>query len=788
MKMWFPAGLVAAWALAGCMPSESGGSADGGVPAGDATAASGDGGTRGTDAGPSSPDGGALPGAPLNVEACTDGRQDGDEVLVDCGGSICRTCAIEAAETEPNDSAGAARIFPMGEGITYRISGRFDHETDFIGFQVLQSVDVWYTLSGTIEGSEVAGFLMSISHDGAAGEPETLLGSGEFTTGYRSLTDNSGPGLYVFQIGSESAVVDYTLEIWAVSNRPRGAICFNDDFSEACVDELPCEPVPGTNYGRCPAPICGDDSVDAPETCDDGNQTAGDGCDANCRLEPPPPPPVDDGNDHDHPEPLVFANNEVRSHFSLQAGGDRWFSVPLDRQTDLIAELSADSGASCDSSVSMEFYREGRFGASGTDRDSSATDCPALGPAFWPELGDVPPGTHLIHVQVDEGAPSGLTLVVQQVAPLPDGAHCTDVYQRCETICQEADGNLPTCGASVCGNGLVEVGEICDDGNDNEFDTCTSTCATPVEESSVHPLNGVLGGGAEQGFSLVLGGPSVVQALIDGDFACGVATMSLTRTDVDPPQVIPTTPLPGDCISFGDVALGAGRYRILVRSTPQSPAFNYTFHLGRKLPPAAGGAPCSRVTDANRALHDRLDQPCDAALVCRPTDVATVGVCDRAPEAPLSGDRSTVETALEVPLDHRLVGDTAAGELVVFHMWLQEPTPLVFDNLCPVAGALELMALDGDVLATQGLDAALQAPVWSVRRAPGGACDPTGPADAMPPPHIYFALRTDAAESLDLGLLRMRSVNDRCETDGRYSLCGGVCAAVDADSTDGICQ
>lgn len=31
--------------------------------------------------------------------------------------------------------------------------------------------------------------------------------------------------------------------------------------------------------------MCGDDAVDAPETCDDGNNTPGDGCDASCQVE-----------------------------------------------------------------------------------------------------------------------------------------------------------------------------------------------------------------------------------------------------------------------------------------------------------------------------------------------------------------------------------------------------------------------------------------------------------------------------------------------------------------------
>jgi cysteine-rich repeat protein len=37
-----------------------------------------------------------------------------------------------------------------------------------------------------------------------------------------------------------------------------------------------------------PAAVCGDGTINAPEECDDGNTTPGDGCDGQCQLEPSP--------------------------------------------------------------------------------------------------------------------------------------------------------------------------------------------------------------------------------------------------------------------------------------------------------------------------------------------------------------------------------------------------------------------------------------------------------------------------------------------------------------------
>ena len=59
---------------------------------------------------------------------------------------------------------------------------------------------------------------------------------------------------------------------------------------EACGDGF-CDPAIGEDPAfcpeDCPSPYCGDGSVDGilGETCDDGNNTPGDGCSADCQFE-----------------------------------------------------------------------------------------------------------------------------------------------------------------------------------------------------------------------------------------------------------------------------------------------------------------------------------------------------------------------------------------------------------------------------------------------------------------------------------------------------------------------
>lgn len=48
----------------------------------------------------------------------------------------------------------------------------------------------------------------------------------------------------------------------------------------------------------------------------------------------------------------------------------------------------------------------------------------------------------------------------------------------CEGLC-EVDGDSAKCAAPKCGDGKTQDDEVCDDGNDDENDTCTTLCAPP---------------------------------------------------------------------------------------------------------------------------------------------------------------------------------------------------------------------------------------------------------------------------------------------------------------------
>lgn len=77
------------------------------------------------------------------------------------------------------------------------------------------------------------------------------------------------------------------------------------------------------------------------------------------------------------------------------------------------------------------------------------------------------------------------TLKARELLSLPDGSDAFDFpeglnfckWSFTQTNPAEPDPPIPAvCSSAGCGNGLVELGELCDDGNSNEGDSCPNTC------------------------------------------------------------------------------------------------------------------------------------------------------------------------------------------------------------------------------------------------------------------------------------------------------------------------
>ena len=228
--------------------------------------------------------------------------------------------------------------------------------------------------------------------------------------------------------------------------------------------------VPWANFGPGGGGICGNGLVEAGESCDDANAVNGDGCSATCVLQ---------AGWYCTGSPGVCT---TACGDGIVAGGE---------QCD---DGNANNGDGCSSSCQSE----GCLTASqcpGVDTDCQTRTCTsgACGFSFTANgtmVGSQLPGD--CKRIVCDGA--GGTMNVPDNADLPadDGNQCTSevcisgnpAYQNLPAgaACtqnggNECDGNGACIAAAVCGNGLVQGSEQCDDFNAVNGDGCSATCA-----------------------------------------------------------------------------------------------------------------------------------------------------------------------------------------------------------------------------------------------------------------------------------------------------------------------
>jgi fibro-slime domain-containing protein len=228
-------------------------------------------------------------------------------------------------------------------------------------------------------------------------------------------------------------------------------------------------------------PICGDGRVDSNETCDDGNSTPGDGCSGVCTIEPGyicPTPGLlcikvitkvcgngiiegdeacDDSNVRDA--------DGCSSVCTVEAG---WVcEVPGQPCQPAVAPAvcgngKVESGEQCDDGFAL-------------DGDGCSATCQLEDPVHWacPQ-----PGQPCVKVQYCGDG------IVQK----DRGEQCDDSNMSpgdgCTGLCTiEAGYSCPDTGGActkiwLCGNGIVDPGEACDDNNQTGGDGCSADCST----------------------------------------------------------------------------------------------------------------------------------------------------------------------------------------------------------------------------------------------------------------------------------------------------------------------
>jgi len=225
---------------------------------------------------------------------------------------------------------------------------------------------------------------------------------------------------------------------------------------------------------RCePRNTCGNSVRDAGEGCDDGNTREGDGCDSICRIEDGAPCDPDRDTDclsgvcdatesPDRCEPALTCGNSV-----LDAGEG-------------CDDGNVSSGDGCSADCRIE-----NGGDCTGDRDADcasgvcdATESPdRCEPAGACGNGVVDPSEGCDDGNVTAGDGCNGACLRENGAPCNDaGAGLTGAASCASRVCDTTEP-IDLCELAMsCGNGVVDLGEGCDDGNIRPGDGCSAVC------------------------------------------------------------------------------------------------------------------------------------------------------------------------------------------------------------------------------------------------------------------------------------------------------------------------
>ncbi len=209
--------------------------------------------------------------------------------------------------------------------------------------------------------------------------------------------------------------------------------------------------------------VCGNGVLDGDEDCDDGNTAAGDGCSPTCKLEP-----VDPVVDFCSYIPLkldptgtTFSTSLTSSTASLTdhhrprqwRNGCSPYILGKDATFRVVSSINGYLTATVSGTFDTMLYARSECFDNATDDLA----CSNLVAGAGPETISLPvePGTTV-------------ALIVDSPVEHGEGVFKLDVMIK----------------PSVCGNGVVEGGEQCDDGNLAPGDGCDATCA--LEPANSH--------------------------------------------------------------------------------------------------------------------------------------------------------------------------------------------------------------------------------------------------------------------------------------------------------------
>lgn len=261
-----------------------------------------------------------------------------------------------------------------------------------------------------------------------------------------------------------------------------------DDATHTCGSPLPdgttCAAGRICKNGACAPTICGDKVIEGTEVCDDGNLVDGDGCDADCTLSCVNPAT-------DCPAAPVCQTNACNAASICVTN-----NVNID--PGCIAPNSCQNGA-CQApnavcgNGTLEMGEECDFGASNGPNAGCESNCKFSCNANA-DCGDMNTcngsescGNVTVGGQLGKKCSAGMNAADCSACAggVCNGGTCT--ASACGDGCVDATAGEQCeppssmncdaqCKTVICGNGIRETGEHCDDGNTTNMDGCNSAC------------------------------------------------------------------------------------------------------------------------------------------------------------------------------------------------------------------------------------------------------------------------------------------------------------------------
>jgi len=215
---------------------------------------------------------------------------------------------------------------------------------------------------------------------------------------------------------------------------PAGGTGFTQDGSSGSSGERSSDETSGSTL----EPQCGDGAVDPGESCDDGNDRSGDGCGADCSVEP---------------HACAPQSTTLGEDFERGIGVCKDASGTTCEQD--FASLCAPEWHLCSWTEHVQL-NDGVFIELGEVPAVGAIRCRALG-------GSGHYTSHDFSVDGPDSCEIGSSRV-----DCPTNLGCNETVLA--ALCCAP---IPSCGNGVADGDLEE----CDDGNDNDFDDCSNSCA-----------------------------------------------------------------------------------------------------------------------------------------------------------------------------------------------------------------------------------------------------------------------------------------------------------------------